>query len=88
VAKLAGLPAAVVERAKAVLKELEKTERASPARMIEDLPLFAVAAAETPATEPAKDTLRDALDAINPDNLSPREALEALYRLKAAAPAD
>jgi DNA mismatch repair protein MutS len=87
VAKLAGLPAPVVERARAVLQELEKTDRAAPvARLVDDLPLFALAAA--PVAPAAPDPLRKAIAAINPDELSPREALEALYRLKAIKPAD
>lgn len=81
VAKLAGLPAAVTRRAKAVLDELEAADRASPIeRMIDDLPLFAATRAR-PAPEEA-DSLAEALDAIDPDALTPREALEALYRLK------
>ena len=88
VAKLAGLPAPVVARAQAVLKELEKTERASPAtRMVDDLPLFAVAPARE-AAPPQADPLRAAMAGINPDELTPREALNALYRLKALKPAD
>jgi DNA mismatch repair protein MutS len=79
VAKLAGLPAAVVERARVVLGELEAADRAAPVRkMIDDLPLFA--AAQT--APPAGDTLRDALAALDPDALSPKEALDALYKLK------
>ena len=88
VAKLAGLPAPVVARAQAVLKELEKTERTSPAtRMVDDLPLFAVAPAREVAPQ-QDDPLRAAMAGINPDELTPREALEALYRLKAIKPAD
>jgi DNA mismatch repair protein MutS len=79
VAKLAGLPAAVVERARVVLGELEAADRAAPVRkMIDDLPLFTAARAAPPAGDP----VRDALVAIDPDALSPKEALEALYRLK------
>ena len=51
------------------------------ARLIDELPLFA---ARPAAPAPGPDALRDALDAINPDDLSPREALEALYALKRA----
>ncbi len=81
VAKLAGLPAAVTRRAKAVLDELEAADRASPIeRMIDDLPLFA-ATRTRPETAEA-DPVAEALDAIDPDALTPREALEALYRLK------
>ena len=77
VAKLAGVPAAVVARAKAVLERLEK-EPGSPARL-DDLPLFA-AARPPPPKEPSK--VEAALAAIDPDELTPREALDALYRLK------
>ncbi|GLK78218.1 DNA mismatch repair protein MutS [Methylopila jiangsuensis] len=82
VAKLAGLPPAVVKRAKAVLDELEAADRASPVeRMIDDLPLFAAVRARS---EPdAADPLHEALDAIEPDELTPKGALEVLYRLKA-----
>jgi len=85
VAKLAGLPAPVVERARAVLKELEKTDRAAPvARLVDDLPLFALTRPEPVAPRP--DPLREAVAALNPDEMSPREALDALYRLKAIKP--
>jgi DNA mismatch repair protein MutS len=86
VAKLAGLPAAVIERAKVVLATLEAEDLASP-RGLEDLPLFA--AAPRPTSPPQHDTALDnivrILSALNPDEMSPREALEALYALKAKA---
>ncbi len=88
VAKLAGLPASVIERAKIVLAALEAEDRATP-RGFDDLPLFAVAprpAAGDPRTN-ALDAVVSALSAINPDELSPREALEALYALKQKAAA-
>ncbi len=83
VARLAGLPAAVVQRAKDVLQQLETGESAGKAdRLVDDLPLFsAVVRRETPAPRKT-DALGEALTAINPDELTPREALEALYRLK------
>ncbi|HEY5797936.1 MAG TPA: DNA mismatch repair protein MutS [Bosea sp. (in: a-proteobacteria)] len=85
VAKLAGLPPAVVERARTILGELEKTEREKPvASLIDDLPLFAVPqrrVAPTPAL-PAEDPLRLALDGLDLDEMTPRQALDALYRLK------
>jgi DNA mismatch repair protein MutS len=91
VAKLAGLPAAVIERAKLVLAELEAEERVSPAkRLIDDLPLFAAAARPVPSPpqpDAALAALVDALAALNPDEMSPREALEALYDLKLRAAA-
>jgi DNA mismatch repair protein MutS len=81
VAKLAGVPAPVVARAREVLERLEGT--GSPARL-EDLPLFA-AVREAPAAAPTPSKADAALEALDPDGLSPREALEALYRLKALA---
>lgn len=84
VARLAGLPAAVVDRARAVLDALESGERqggARPAALIDDLPLFR---AVPPAPAPAKASPLDArLKAVHPDTLSPREALELVYELKA-----
>jgi DNA mismatch repair protein MutS len=85
VAKLAGLPASVIERAKVVLAKLEAEDRASP-RGFDDLPLFAATAPQKTATPPIDEAVAEvvaALEAINPDEMSPREALEALYRLKA-----
>ncbi|SFI64712.1 DNA mismatch repair protein MutS [Methylobacterium brachiatum] len=83
VARLAGLPASVVARAGAILKSLEKAERGRPARAkIDDLPLFAALAPPPPPEPPAEDPLGALLDAIDPDALTPREALDALYRLK------
>ena len=83
VAKLAGLPASVIERAKVVLAKLEQEDRAAP-KGFEDLPLFA-ANYQPPAAsaEPAHERVIAAIAAINPDELSPREAMEALYQLKA-----
>jgi DNA mismatch repair protein MutS len=86
VAKLAGLPASVIERAKVVLAQIEAEDRVSPARrLIDDLPLFssARAAAPPPQTDSALSSLVEALAALNPDDMSPRDALEALYALKA-----
>ena len=88
VAKLAGLPSNVIERAKLVLAQLEAEDRTSPARrLIDDLPLFAAA---RPAAEPQRPTpltaLVEALAALHPDEMSPRDALEALYALKAQLP--
>ena len=75
----------VIERAKLVLAQLEAEDRISPARkLIDDLPLFA-AARPAPAPQPDKAlaALVEALAALHPDDMSPREALEALYALKA-----
>jgi DNA mismatch repair protein MutS len=83
VAKLAGLPAAVVRRAKSLLAELEAGDRGAPTRILADLPLFAAVPREHSAVEAEPDAVREALALIDPDALSPREAMEALYRLKA-----
>ncbi|NBJ11712.1 DNA mismatch repair protein MutS [Microvirga arsenatis] len=84
VARLAGLPAPVVERAKTILSELERSDREAPKRaLLDDLPLFAVSVRNEPPAPPKSDALREALDALDPDQMTPREALDALYRLKA-----
>ena len=89
VAKLAGLPAAVIERAKLVLAKLEAEDRASP-RDFDELPLFAATPrpSSPPAGTAAADSIMAALAALNPDEMSPREALEALYALKVKAAED
>jgi DNA mismatch repair protein MutS len=82
VAKLAGLPASVIERAKVVLAKLEQEDRAAP-KGFEDLPLFAVPAKPAQDMPQPAEEIVAALAAISPDDLSPREAMEALYLLKA-----
>ncbi len=86
VAKLAGLPATVVERSRQVLSQLEEQDRRSPAEsLIDELPLFASLAPARPSTSHAAaepDPVLEALEDFNPDDMTPREALEALYRLK------
>jgi DNA mismatch repair protein MutS len=81
VAKLAGLPPPVLARAKAVLGKLEAGRAATGgiAAGLDDLPLFAAVVPE----EATPDAVRAALAEIQPDTLSPREALELVYRLKA-----
>jgi DNA mismatch repair protein MutS len=83
VAKLAGLPPAVVARARAVLAKLEAGRDATGgiAAGLDDLPLFAAAAEPDHVPDP----LIAALDAVDPDSLTPREALEQLYKLKRIA---
>jgi DNA mismatch repair protein MutS len=83
VAKLAGLPPAVVVRARSVLAKLEAGRDATGgiAAGLDDLPLFAAAAEMAPNIDP----LAEALAEVDPDRLSPREALEQLYRLKQVA---
>jgi len=87
VAKLAGLPPAVIARAKTVLAKLEAQDRGTGAQaLIDDLPLFAVTARASDseaAPSPEAAALIEALNAIQPDELTPREALDALYALKA-----
>ncbi len=87
VAKLAGLPRSVVERARIILDELEASDRQAPVeRLIDDLPLFAAASrAAAPAATAGPDPLRELLAGLDPDQMSPREALDALYRLKQAS---
>jgi len=86
VARLAGLPAAVVERARVVLEALEKGERESGGRgaaVIDDLPLFAAAPPPVPATSRAgPSAVETRLGEVLPDSLSPREALDLIYELK------
>jgi len=86
VAKLAGLPATVVARARDVLDMLEKGSRngAGAKIQIDDLPLFAAAPPPQPAAPVGPSPLKQLLDNVHPDDLSPREALEMLYRLKDA----
>jgi DNA mismatch repair protein MutS len=85
VAKLAGLPQSVIERARVILAELEATNRSGAAlRNIDELPLFAIASRPTPVQND-KDELREKLATIDPDDLSPREAQEVLYALKKLA---
>jgi len=91
VARLAGLPATVIERAAEVLAALEKGETGAAAatRLADDLPLFAAARPKSAGAGPkAPAPLVEALVALHPDELSPREALEALYRLKGLAAED
>jgi DNA mismatch repair protein MutS len=86
VARLAGLPEAVVARARIVLEQLEKTDRKAPgAALIDDLPLFSVKQRPTSKKTNPDQPLNNHLATINPDELTPREALEALYALKVLA---
>jgi DNA mismatch repair protein MutS len=87
VARLAGLPAAVVDRAKVVLEALESGERqggARPKALIDDLPLFSVAPSAPPAPRVvAKESAVEArLKGAHPDEMTPMEALRFVYELK------
>ncbi len=82
VAKLAGLPKAVLKRAEQVLHHLEKNGKGNSMQdLADDLPLFAALREKEEAKEISSPVL-DALKEINPDDLSPKEALEKLYELK------
>jgi len=88
VARLAGLPTEVVSHAQQILSTLEKGEQSSTVlQLAEDLPLFATAALNEPVKPAALSSrvpsVTDiALDEINVDDMTPREALDALYKLK------
>lgn len=81
VARLAGLPPVTISRAKAVLAKLEagREKTGGIAAGLDDLPLFAAAAEQE---EEAVDALRAELSNLDIDSLTPREALDTLYRLK------
>ena len=83
VAKLAGLPDSVVARARIVLEALEKGEREGSTHqkaLIDDLPLFSMTPA--PAPKPRTSALDDRLEAVLPDELTAKEALDLIYELK------
>jgi len=87
VARLAGLPEAVLRRAEEVLHRLEEGEaRSAPARLAEDLPLFAVLRRAPPPSAheavSAASVVEEILRGVDPDALTPRDALELVYRLK------
>lgn len=82
VARLAGLPATVIVRANAILRLLEKDARRGVT--MGDLPLFSAPA----QARSAPDALRERLAGFDPDQMTPREALEALYQLKALGEPD
>jgi len=87
VARLAGLPEAVVERARAVLDQLEAQNRdKGTASLIDDLPLFSAAPPQKKTVpKSAQSAIEAALADLSPDEMTPRAALEALYALKALA---
>ena len=86
VAKLAGIPKTVVIRAEAILSQLEESDRHKNKEIIiDDLPLFNLDLDEISESTPevVDDTLGNFVDEIDPDELSPRDALEILYQIKA-----
>ena len=84
VARLAGLPHSVIERAKAVLEALEAGERqgAGQRAVIDDLPLFRTAPPQAPRPVAKGSVLEDRLKAVLPDELTPKEALSLIYELR------
>ena len=83
VARLAGLPPAVVERAREILDALEAGARdgaARPAALIDDLPLCR-SAPPAPVPQPRSSAVEERLQGLQPDTLSPREALDLVYEL-------
>ncbi len=84
VARLAGLPASVVERAKVVLEALEKGERegGKQSTLIDDLPLFRAAPAAAPRAAAKQSAVEARLRDVHPDELTPIEALRLVYEIK------
>ena len=86
VARLAGLPGPVVTRAKEVLERLEQGARegsGAAAALAQDLPLFAAHVPQPMTTAPSTSALEARMGEIHPDSLSPREALDLVYELRA-----
>jgi DNA mismatch repair protein MutS len=84
VARLAGLPPAVIERARVVLEALEKGDRegGKQATLIDDLPLFRAAAVDPPPLKQKVSAVEERLKNVHPDELTPMEALKFIYELK------
>lgn len=83
VARLAGLPASVVSRAREVLDLLEDADRKNPAaKLIDDLPLFQAAVRREEPRASKSSKVEEGLRELNPDEMTPRDALDALYALK------
>ena len=81
VARLAGLPATVINRAADILHQLEKEQRNAP-RLAESLPLFSYAPPPPEQIINISQMITDEIKGVTPDNLTPKEALEILYKLK------
>jgi DNA mismatch repair protein MutS len=88
VARLAGLPPAVVDRARVILDTLERGERegGKPAALLEDLPLFRAAPPPAPAPKARPSAVEERLRGLHPDELSPLEALRLIYELRGMLP--
>jgi DNA mismatch repair protein MutS len=87
VARLAGLPPAVVERARTVLEALEQGAREGgvrPRALVDDLPLFSAAPPSPPRPKKAPSEVEERLRSLHPDEMTPLQALATLYELKRA----
>ncbi|WP_172298265.1 DNA mismatch repair protein MutS [Pseudoruegeria sp. HB172150] len=85
VARLAGLPASVVDRARDVLSQLEEGARSGKSgakQLLDDLPLFSAAPAAPPPKPAGPSPLDEKLAQVHPDELTPKEALNLIYELK------
>ena len=86
VARLAGLPESVIERARVVLDALEKGEReggSAQKALVDDLPLFSATATQAPQAAPKKASpVEERLSWVHPDELTPKDALDLIYDLK------
>ena len=85
VAELAGLPPGVTARARHVLAQLEENDAAKSRAAVDALPLFEALSDPALPAAAQSDALRDALGALDPDRLSPREALDWIYQLQELA---
>ncbi len=87
VARLAGLPPSVIERAKVVLDALEKGDRegGKQATLIDDLPLFRAAPPPPLPQKQKTSAVEERLKDIHPDELTPMEALKLIYEIKGLA---
>jgi DNA mismatch repair protein MutS len=86
VAKLAGLPSVVIARAQSVLEALEKGDREGTIgqkAVVNDLPLFSATPTVPAPAKEKTNAVEAALVEILPDEMSPKDALDALYQLKA-----
>jgi len=85
VAKLAGIPAPVIKRAEEVLATLQSGEQSGRlSKLADDLPLFHTTLEDSAGQQPADSQLAQMLETLDPDAMTPREALEFLYTLKQA----
>jgi DNA mismatch repair protein MutS len=81
VARLAGLPQVVIDRAKVVLEALEAGERDGKKAVIDDLPLFRAVLAQAPRAAIKPSVVEDRLKLVLPDELTPKQALALVYEL-------